>query len=499
MYRVCYELIQWPFKPQSITKYWQPATSNQQPVTSNQRMPRITGLSERLVRHISEKKDEPGWMLEKRLAAFSAYEEKKMPTWGPDLSALKLDEIVYYTDPKTKEARSWDDVPDDIKQTFDGLGIPEAEQKALAGVGAQYDAHSVYHHIKEALTKKGIIFMDMDRAVREHTDIVREHVMTVIPQDDHVFAAIHGAVWSGGTFVYVPAGVTVPMPLQSYFWMQARKSGQFEHTLIIAEEGSSLEYIEGCGAPQYAEHALHAGAVEVIVKKDAHVRYTSLENWSKNTYNLNTKRAVVGEHASMHWVGGNMGAGVTMLYPTSILSGRGARAHHVSVAVAGEGQVQDTGGKVIHLASDTVSTIHARSIAHRGGESVFRGLVDVSPQAKGAISATVCDSLLLDDASRAESYPAVKSSRSDVELTHEARIGTIGEEELFYARSRGFNEADATRLIVGGFLRPVSEALPVEYALEFQKLLDRELSEQKKPRKRRKKDIVLESSTLGAS
>ena len=461
-------------------------------------MSRITGLSERLVRHISEKKDEPGWMLEKRLAAFSAYEEKKMPAWGADLSALNLDTIVFYTDPKTKEARSWDDVPADIKSTFDGLGIPEAEQKALAGVGAQFDAHSVYHHIKEALEKKGVIFMDMDRAVREHTDIVREYFGTVIPADDHVFAAIHAAVWSGGTFVYVPAGVSVPMPLQSYFWMQARKSGQFEHTLIIAEEGSSLEYIEGCGAPQYAEHALHAGSVEVIVKKDAHVRYTSLENWSKNTYNLNTKRAIVSENGSIHWVGGNMGAGVTMLYPTSVLSGRGARAHHVSVAVAGEGQVQDTGGKVIHKAPDTTSTIHARSIAHRGGVSVFRGLVDVGAQASGAVSATVCDSLLLDDMSRAESFPAVKSARSDVELSHEARIGTIGEEELFYARSRGFGEADATRLIVGGFLRPVSEALPVEYALEFQKLLDMELTEKSKPRKRRKKDSILEPSSSNA-
>ena len=457
-------------------------------------MPRIIGLSERLVRHISEKKDEPGWMLEKRLRAFSAYEKKNMPTWGPDLSVLKFDDIVFYTDPKTKEAKSWDDVPADIKQTFEDLGIPKAEQKTLAGVGAQFDAHSVYHHIRETLEKKGIVFMDMDRAVREHTDLVREYIMTVIPEDDHIFAAIHGAVWSGGTFVYVPASVTVPMPLQSYFWMQARKSGQFEHTLIIAEEGSSLEYIEGCGAPQYAEHALHAGAVEVIVKERAHVRYTSLENWSKNTYNLNTKRAIVSEGGSIHWIGGNMGAGVTMLYPTSVLVGRGSRAHHVSVAVAGEGQVQDTGGKVIHKAPDTVSTIHARSLGHRGGVSVFRGLVDVGPQASGAVSATVCDSLLLDDMSRAESFPAVKSARSDVELSHEARIGTIGEDELFYVRSRGFGEADATRLIVGGFLRPVSEALPVEYALEFQKLLDMELSEPKKTRKPRKKDVVISSA-----
>ncbi len=438
-------------------------------------MPRTTGLSERLVRHISEKKDEPGWMLEKRLQAFSAYEEKKMPSWGPDLSALKLEDIVYFTDRKSKEAKTWDDVPADVKETFDALGIPEAEKKMLAGVGAQYDAHSVYHHIRDTLEKKGIIFMDMDRAVREHADLIREHFMTVIPHDDHVFAAIHGAVWSGGTFVYVPAGVTVPMPLQSYFWMQARKSGQFEHTLIIAEEGSSVEYIEGCGAPQYAEHALHAGSVEIIIKKDAHVRYTSIENWSKNTYNLNTKRAIVGEHASIHWVGGNMGAGVTMLYPTSILEGRSAQAHHISVAFAGKDQVQDTGGKIIHKAPDTASTIHARSIAHKGGTSIFRGLVDVDKNASGAVSATVCDSLLLDDVSRAESFPAVKSARSDVQLSHEARIGTIGEEELFYARSRGLSESDATRLIIGGFVRPVTEALPVEYALELQKLLDIEL------------------------
>ncbi|NTV44481.1 MAG: Fe-S cluster assembly protein SufB [Candidatus Yonathbacteria bacterium] len=453
-------------------------------------MARITGLSERLVRHISDKKDEPGWMLEKRLKAFSAYEEMKMPGWGPSLEGLNLDDIVFYADPKSAEARSWDDVPAEVKETFDALGIPQAEREHLAGVGAQYDAHSVYHHIKETLEHKGIMFMDMDRAVREHPELIREYFMTVVPHNDHIFAAIHGAVWSGGTFVYVPAGVTVPMPLQSYFWMQARKSGQFEHTLIIAEEGASLEYIEGCGAPQYAEHSLHAGSVEVIVKDHAHVRYTSIENWSKNTYNLNTKRAIVGKNASVHWVGGNMGAGVTMLYPTSILNGRGGQAHHVSIAFAGKDQVQDTGGKVIHNAPDTASTVHARSFAHKGGVSIFRGLVDVGADASGAVSATVCDSLLLDDMSRAESYPAVKSSRSDVSLSHEARIGTIGEEELFYARSRGLSEADATRLIVGGFIKPVAEALPVEYALELQKLLDLELKDSVK---RKKKKVAAES------
>jgi len=436
----------------------------------------LPGLTEDVVKEISKQKDEPVWMLEKRLEAFALYKNKEMPNWGPDLSSLNLDEIIYYMRPDTVEASSWDDVPDDIKSTFDKLGIPEAEKMALAGVGAQYDSDMVYHNIKDDLKKKGVIFENMDVALQQYPELVKKYFMTqCIPINDHKFIMIHAAVWSGGTFIYVPKGVKVELPLQAYFRMNAKGGGQFEHTLIIADEGSELHYIEGCSAPRYNVNSLHAGCVEIFVHKGARVRYSSIENWSKNTYNLNTKRALVDEDGVIEWVNGNMGSGVTMLYPCSILRGRGARSDSLGVAFAGPGQDQDTGSKVIHAAPDTKSTIRAKSISAGGGISSYRGLVKVTKKATNSSVGVECDALLMDDKSVSNTYPYMKIDNDIVDIVHEATVGKIGDSEIFYLMSRGLSKEQAMQMVVSGFIEPIVKALPLEYALELNKLIELEM------------------------
>lgn len=434
------------------------------------------GVNEDVVRKISGDKNEPAWMLEKRLKAFKLFLATPMPTWGPDLSKLNLDEIIYYVRPDAQESTSWDDVPDEIKSTFDRLGIPKAEQTALAGVGAQYDSDVVYHNIKQDLKDKGVIFENMDVALREYPDLVQKYFMTqCVPISDHKFAMLHGAVWSGGTFIYVPKGVKVDLPLQAYFRMNAEAGGQFEHTLIIADEGSDLQYIEGCSAPRFTKNSLHAGCVEIFVHKGARVRYYSIENWSKNTYNLNTKRAIVDEDGIIEWINGNMGSGTTMLYPSSILRGEGARSDSLGVAFAGPGQHQDTGAKAIHLAPHTKSTIRAKSISAGGGISSYRGQVKVTKQATDSAVNVECDALLMDADSVSDTYPYMDIANSEVDIAHEARVGKIGDEEIFYLQSRGMSEEQALQMVVAGFIEPVVKALPLEYALELNKLIELEM------------------------
>jgi Fe-S cluster assembly protein SufB len=434
------------------------------------------GITEEIVREISKQKDEPNWMLKKRLKAFELFKSTPLPSWGPDLGKLNLDEIIYFVRPGTEEATSWDDVPDDIKKTFDRLGIPEAEKNALAGVGAQYDSDVVYHNIKKDLEDKGVIFENMDVAVQKYPEIVQKYFMTqCIPINDHKFIMLHAAVWSGGTFIYVPKGVKVDLPLQAYFRMNAEAGGQFEHTLIIADEGSDIQYIEGCSAPRYTKNSLHAGCVEIFVHKGARARYYSIENWSKNTYNLNTKRALVDENGIVEWINGNMGSGVTMLYPCSVLRGRGARSDSLGVAFAGPGQNQDTGSKVIHAAPDTKSTIQAKSISAGGGISSYRGLVKVTKKAERSAVNVECDALLMDDKSVSNTHPYMKIENNLVDIAHEARVGKIGDDEIFYLMSRGLSQERAMQLVVAGFIEPVVRALPLEYALELNKLIELEM------------------------
>ncbi len=434
------------------------------------------GVSEEIVREISKQKNEPAWMLEKRLKGLELYLQTALPTWGPDLSGLDLEHIVYFVRPGTEEAKTWEKVPDDIKKTFDRLGIPEAEKKALAGVGAQYDSDVVYHNLKKTWEDQGVIFENMDVAVQKYPELVQKYFMTqCVPINDHKFVMLHAAVWSGGTFIYVPKGVKVDLPLQAYFRMNAERGGQFEHTLIIADEGSEIQYIEGCSAPRYNASSLHAGCVEIFVHANARVRYSSIENWSKNTYNLNTKRALVDEQGVIEWINGNMGSGVTMLYPSSILRGRGARSDSLGVAFAGPGQHQDTGAKAIHVAPDTKSTIRSKSISIGGGLSTYRGLIKVMPRATDADISVACDALLLDAASKSNTHPTMDIRNDHVTISHEARVGKIGEEEIFYLMSRGLSEEEATRLIVSGFIEPIIKALPLEYALELNKLIELEM------------------------
>lgn len=434
------------------------------------------GLTKEVVLEISKQKNEPEWMLEKRLKSFEFFQKEPLPTWGPDLKPLNLDEIIYFVRPGTEETRKWEDLPEDIVRTFDKLGIPEAEKKALAGVGAQYDSDVVYHNIQEDLKKKGVVFENMDVAVQKYPDMVKKYFMTqCVPINDHKFVMLHGAVWSGGTFIYVPKGVKIELPLQAYFRMNAQSGGQFEHTLIIADEGSEVSYIEGCSAPRYTTKSLHAGCVEIFVHKNAKVKYYSIENWSKNTWNLNTKRALVDEDASMEWVSGNMGSGVTMLYPCSILRGRGAYSDSLGIAFAGPGQNQDTGAKAIHAAPYTSSIIRSRSISVGGGIAGFRGLIKVTKKAVQSTASMSCDSLLLDEDSVANTYPALKIDTNDVSVAHEARVGKIGDEQLFYLMSRGLSEEQAMQLIVGGFIEPIVKALPLEYAIELHKLVEMEM------------------------
>jgi len=434
------------------------------------------GLTEELVREISRQKNEPDWMLAKRLLGLKMWNESAMPDWSPDLSELDLEQLAYFVRPDAIEATSWEDVPPEIRRTFDQLGIPEAEQKALSGVGAQFDSDVVYHNLKKEWAEQGVIFENMDVAVQKYPELVREHFMTqCVPTSDHKFAMLHAAVWSGGTFIYVPPGVEVTVPLQAYFRMNSERGGQFEHTLIIADRGATIEYIEGCSAPKFSTSSLHAGCVEIFVRENATVRYSSIENWSKNTYNLNTKRALVDEDGVIEWLSGNMGSGKTMLYPCSVLRGRAARAEALGVAFAGPGQEQDTGFKVIHAAPDTTATIRSKGIAKGGGKAVYRGIVQASGRARGARCTVDCDTLILDGASASDSWPRVVAENENVELAHEARVGRIGDEEIFYLTSRGIDEDRAVKMVVGGFVAPVIRKLPLEYAVELNRLIDLEM------------------------
>lgn len=434
------------------------------------------GLTEDVVRFISAEKNEPKWMLDKRLAALKLFQAAPLPHFGPDLSKLDLDSIVYFIRPDTEESTKWSDVPKEIKATFDRLGIPEAEKESLAGVGAQYDSDIVYHNLKAAWEKQGVIFENMDVAVQKYPELVKKYFMTqCVPINDHKFVMLHAAVWSGGTFIYVPKNVRIDLPLQAYFRMNAKGGGQFEHTLIVIDEGAEVHYIEGCSAPRYNVNSLHAGCVEVFAHKGARVRYSSIENWSKNTYNLNTKRALVDEDAIMEWVSGNMGSGTTMLYPCSILRGRGARSDSLGIAFAGPGQNQDTGAKAIHAAPNTSSTIISKSISVDGGINTFRGLIKIMPNAVNATASMVCDALLIGEKAIANTIPELKIKNDQVSVAHEARVGKIGEEEIFFLQSRGLSEAEATRLVVSGFIEPIIKALPVEYALELNKLIELEM------------------------
>ncbi|MGK0209261.1 MAG: Fe-S cluster assembly protein SufB [Patescibacteria group bacterium] len=435
------------------------------------------GLTEELVRRISSDKNEPEWMLNKRLEGFRLFDQLQNPPWGPSLKALDLDDICYYMRPDAKKnATSWDDVPDDIKKTFDRLGIPEAEKKSLAGVGAQYDSEVVYHKLREDLEALGVVFLDMDEAVKEYPEMVKEHFMTkCVPTNLHKYAALHAAVWSGGTFIHIPRGVKVDVPLQAYFRMNAKKGGQFEHTLIIVEEDADLHYIEGCSAPIYDANSLHAGCVEIFVKPNARMRYSSIENWSRNTYNLNTKRAMVEKNAVMEWVNGNMGSNITMLYPCSVLTGEGASTDYLGIAYAGNGQYQDTGCKVYHLAKNTSSNVLSKGISKDGGISSYRGLVFIKPGATGTTSAVACDGLMLDNKSKSMTCPVMDVGEDDVKVSHEASIGRLGEEQLFYLMSRGLSEEEATKMIVSGYIEPILKELPLEYAVELNRLIELEI------------------------
>lgn len=435
----------------------------------------IRGVSEELVRQISADKNEPEWLLEHRLESLRIFHEKSVPTWGADLSTLDLDDIIYYVRSGAEETDSWDEVPEDIRKVYDRLGIPEAERKVLAGVGAQYESEMVYHSLKEEWEDLGVIFLDMDNAVQEHPDLVREYFMKCVPNDDHKFAALHGAVWSGGTFLYVPEGVHVKEPLQAYFRMNAKNMGQFEHTLIVAEKGADVHYIEGCSAPKYGSQALHAGCVEVFVKEGAKARYSSVENWSRDTYNLNTKRAIVQKDATMEWIGGNMGSGVTMLYPCSVLVGEGARCDHMALAFANKDQWQDTGAKVIHQAPHTSSNVVSKSISKDGGVSVYRGLLKIAPNAHDCTASVECDALLLDETSRTDTIPDIQIRNNDVTIAHEATVGKLSEEDIFYLTSRGIPEEEAKAMIVNGFIEPIVRLLPLEYAVEMNRLIEMEM------------------------
>ena len=435
------------------------------------------GLTPEIVREISEKKDEPDWMLELRLKSLDIYNGFPLPTWGPSIDGLDMDHIVTYVKPETDQQASWDDVPEDIKDTFDRLGIPEAERSYLAGVGAQYDSELVYHSMQESASKMGIVYSGIEEALQDPKweGIIHDHFMKLIPPTDHKFAALHGAVWSGGSFVYVPAGVQLDYPLQSYFRLNARGAGQFEHTLIIVEDDASLHFIEGCSAPKYNVANLHAGAVELFVGQRAHLRYSTIENWSKNMYNLNTKRALVEEDGTIEWISGSFGSHVGCLYPMSILKGDRARMEFTGVTFAGAGQNLDTGAKVVHVGKNTSSYMNTRSISKSGGISTFRSSVVVEKSAKHAKSAVSCQSLMLDSESRSDTIPAMDIRTRDAAIGHEAKIGSISNDAVFYLMSRGMSEEDARALIVSGFADNVSKELPVEYAVEMNNLIRLEM------------------------
>lgn len=435
------------------------------------------GLDEEIIRQISAHKSEPAWMLEFRLNAYRMFLAKPMHTWGPDLSTIHFDDIYYYLKPTDSSKRRWEDVPDEIKTTFDRLGIPEAEKKHLAGVGAQYESEVVYHSLQKHLEDKGVIFMDTDQGLRKHPEIFKKYFGTIIPPGDNKFAALNSAVWSGGSFLYVPAGVHVDLPLQAYFRINAEKMGQFERTLIIAEEGSSVQYVEGCTAPTYSSESLHSAVVEIIVKKNARVRYTTIQNWAKTVYNLVTKRAAAYEGALMEWVDGNLGSKITQKYPSVYLMEPGARAEILSLAFAAKGQHQDAGGKAIHVAPNTSSRIISKSISKEGGRTSYRGLVQVYKGAVNVKSHVVCDALILDEQSRSDTYPTMKVEEPRSEIEHEATVSKIGEDQLFYLMSRGLSENEARGLIVNGFFEPIMKELPMEYAVELNRLIEMEMED----------------------
>jgi Fe-S cluster assembly protein SufB len=433
------------------------------------------GLTRATVEEISALKEEPEWMLQHRLRAFEHFQKRPMPLWTDGLDAIDFDKIIYYRKPSEREERSWEDVPDQIKQTFERLGIPEAERNFLAGVGAQYDSEVVYHSVREELAKLGVVFMGTDQALKEHPEVFKEHYGTIVPPEDNKFAALNSAVWSGGSFVYVPPGVDVPLPLQAYFRINGENTGQFERTLIIVDEGASVHYIEGCTAPIYATDSLHAAVVEVIAKKGARVRYTTIQNWSNDVYNLVTKRAHAHEASTVEWIDANTGSRKTVKYPSIYLRGRGATADIISVAVAGSGQHQDTGAKAIHLAPDTRSRIVSKSVSKDGGRASYRGQVKVVPGATNAVASVRCDALMLDDASRSDTYPYIDIQEDDTTLTHEATVGKVSQDQVFYLMSRGLTENEAQNLIVQGFLEVFTKELPMEYAIEFNRLVKLEM------------------------
>ena len=436
-----------------------------------------SGLTEEIIREISREKNDPEWMLDFRLKSLEIFNKIKMPDWGPSIDGLDMDRIVTYVRPNTERMHtSWDDVPDDIKNTFERLGIPQSERESLAGVGAQYDSELVYHNVRKEVEEQGVVYTDLESALRgEYADMIKDHFMKLVPPTDHKFAALHGAVWSGGSFVYVPEGVSVEIPLQSYFRLNAPGAGQFEHTLIIVDRGADLHFIEGCSAPKYNVANLHAGCVELFVSKGARLRYSTIENWSKNMYNLNTKRALVEEGGKIEWVSGSFGSHVSYLYPMSILAGKGASCDFTGVTFAGAGQNLDTGCKIVHSAPDTTSHVNTRSISKSGGISTFRSAVVVNSNAEGSRSSVSCESLMLDSISRSDTIPAmdVRTDRADV--GHEAKIGRISDDAVFYLMSRGLSEEDAKALIVSGFAENVSKELPLEYAVEMNNLIQIEM------------------------
>ena len=429
------------------------------------------GLSEEVVRQISGHKSEPQWMLDFRLKSLQYFRSRPMPEWGGNVGEIDFENIFYYLKPTENQVNSWEDLPEEIKSTWDKLGIPEAEKKYLAGVGAQYESEVVYHKLQEDLERQGVIFLDMDSGLRDHEELVKQYFGTIIPQNDNKFSALNSAVWSGGSFIYVPPGVRIEMPLQAYFRINAENMGQFERTLIIVDEDAYVHYVEGCTAPIYSSDSLHSAVVEIIVKPRGRCRYTTIQNWSNNVYNLVTKRAIAHEDATMEWVDGNLGSKLTMKYPAIWLMGERAHGEVLSIAFAGKGQHQDAGGKVVHVAPRTTSVITSKSISKNGGRAGYRGLLQVAKGAVGSKSKVVCDALILDDESRSDTYPYIQVDESEVELGHEATVSKIGEEQLFYLMSRGLNEAEASAMIVSGFVEPITKELPLEYAVEMNRLI----------------------------
>ena len=435
------------------------------------------GLSKETVIEISKMKNDPQWMLDFRISSYEVFMEKPMPTWGGDLSVIDFQNIYYYAKASDKTEKNWDDVPDNVKNTFDKLGIPEAEKKFLAGVGAQYESEVVYHSLREDLAKQGVLFLDTDQALIDHPEIFKKYFGKIIPPEDNKFAALNSAVWSGGSFIYVPPGVHIDMPLQAYFRINAENIGQFERTLIIVDEGAEVHYIEGCTAPVYSSESLHSAVVELVAHKDAKLRYTKIQNWSSDVYNLVTKRAYAYEGATVEWIDGNIGSKLTMKYPGVYLMGERAYGETLSIAFAGKGQHQDTGAKMVHLAPNTTSKVTSKSVSRMDGRSTYRGMLNVAKGATNVKSTVRCDALLLDDTSKTDTYPYMVIDQEDATITHEATVGKIGDDQIFYLMSRGFSEEDALSLIVNGFMEPFTKELPMEYAVELNRLIKLEMDD----------------------